>query len=172
MNGRYYRKNVNLEVEPWLHYFIVTSAFINLGLAAFTFVFQIMHPRARLVNYSFIYPLVSFRRNMGRFFLIILALQSADKINALFQELYIKDLSLPYYEIDYDVPNKSPETKVCQFMGLLTTFFDYMSEFYALWFAVIIKQIIKDPIHKLQKLILFFHVITFIVSAFLTGVLA
>lgn len=57
-------------------------------------------------------------------------------------------------------------------MGLLTTFFDYMSEFYALWFAVIIKQIIKDPIHKLQKLILFFHVITFIVSAFLTGVLA
>jgi hypothetical protein len=109
---------------------------------------------------------------MGRFFLIILALQSADKVNALFQELYIKDLSLLYYEIDYDVPNKSSETKVCQFMGLLTTFFDYMSEFYALWFAVIIKQIIKDPIHKLQKLILLFHVITFIVSAFLTGVLA
>jgi hypothetical protein len=37
---------------------------------------------------------------MGRFFLIILALQSADKVNALIQELYIKDLSLPYYEID------------------------------------------------------------------------
>lgn len=50
---------------------------------------------------------------MGRFFLIILALQSADKINALLQELYIKDLSLPYYEIDYEVPKKSPQTKVC-----------------------------------------------------------
>lgn len=35
----YYRKNVNLEVEPWLHYFIVTSAIINLSLAAFTFTF-------------------------------------------------------------------------------------------------------------------------------------
>lgn len=86
---------------------------------------------------------------MGRFFLIILALQSTDKINALLQELYIKDLSLPYYEIDYNVLNKSMETKVCQFMGFITTFFDYMSQFYALWFAVLIKMIIKDPIHKL-----------------------
>jgi hypothetical protein len=86
---------------------------------------------------------------MGRFFLIILALQSTDKINALLQELYIKDLSLPYYEIDYNVINKSMETKVCQFMGFITTFFDYMSQFYALWFAVLIKMIIKDPIHKL-----------------------
>lgn len=86
---------------------------------------------------------------MGRFFLIILALQSTDKINALLQELYIKDLSLPYYEIDYNVINKSMETKVCQFMGFITTFFDYMSQFYALWFAVLIKMIIIDPIHKL-----------------------
>lgn len=38
-NSHYYRKNVNLEVEPWLHYFIVTSAIINLSLAAFTFAF-------------------------------------------------------------------------------------------------------------------------------------
>jgi hypothetical protein len=75
---------------------------------------------------------------MGRFFLIILALQSTDKINALLQELYIKDLSIPYYEIEMNVPNKSMETKVCQFMGFLTTFFDYMSQFYALWLAVII----------------------------------
>ena len=86
---------------------------------------------------------------MGRFFLIILFLQSTDKVNALLQELYIKDLSLPYYEIDYEVENKSMETKVCQFMGFLTTFCDYMSQFYALWFAVLIKMIIKDPIHKL-----------------------
>ena len=71
-----------------------------------------------------------------------------------------------------NVPIKSPETKVCQFMGFITTFFDYMSQLYALWFAVLIKQIIKDPIHKLQKMIMFFHVITFVVSATLTGVLS
>ncbi len=65
------------------------------------------------------------------------------------QEFYIEDLSLPYYEIQYNVYPKSTQTKVCQFMGLLTTFCDYASQFYALWFAVLIKQIIKDPIHKL-----------------------
>lgn len=109
---------------------------------------------------------------MGRFFLIILALQSIDKINSLIQELYIGDLSLPYYEIERHVEHKSPETKICQFMGFLTTFCDYMSQFYALWFAVLIKQIIKDPIHKLQKLIYFFHVITFVIAATLTGTLS
>jgi len=57
-------------------------------------------------------------------------------------------------------------------MGFLTTFFDYMSQFYALWFAVLIKMIIKDPIHKLQKAICFFHAITFILSAILTATLA
>ena len=86
---------------------------------------------------------------MGRFFLIILALQSADKFNSLLQELYIGDLSLPYYEIDQKILPKSTKTKVCQFMGFLTTFCDFASQFYALWFAVLIKQIIKDPIHKL-----------------------
>jgi hypothetical protein len=50
---------------------------------------------------------------MGRFFLIILALQSVDKVNALLQELYIKDLSIPYYELDANVEVKSPETMVC-----------------------------------------------------------
>lgn len=50
---------------------------------------------------------------MGRFFLIILALQSADKINSLIQELFIGDLSLPYYEIEKKIEPKSTETKVC-----------------------------------------------------------
>lgn len=45
---------------------------------------------------------------MGRFFLIILALQSVDKFNSLVQELYIGDLSLPYYEIDQKILPKSP----------------------------------------------------------------
>lgn len=57
-------------------------------------------------------------------------------------------------------------------MGFLTTFFDYMSQFYALWFAVLIKMIIKDPIHKLQKAIMFFHIITIVLSAILTAVLS
>ncbi len=34
-----YRKNVNLEVDPWLHYFIVCSASVNLTLAALAFAF-------------------------------------------------------------------------------------------------------------------------------------
>jgi hypothetical protein len=57
-------------------------------------------------------------------------------------------------------------------MGLARTFCDYMSQFYALWFAVAIKLIVKDPIHKLQKAICFFHVITFLISALLTGTLS
>ncbi len=113
-----------------------------------------------------------FRRNLGRFFLIILALQSADKINGLLQEVYIKDLSLPFYELEQNIPNTSMETKVCQFMGFLTTFFDYMSQFYALWFAVLIQHIVKDPIHKIGKLIGFFHFITLLLSATLTAILA
>jgi hypothetical protein len=36
---RYYRKNVNLNVDPWLHNFIVYSSIINLTLAFLTFAF-------------------------------------------------------------------------------------------------------------------------------------
>jgi hypothetical protein len=57
-------------------------------------------------------------------------------------------------------------------MGFLTTFFDYMSQFYALFFAVLIKMIIKDPIHKLEKAIMLFHIITVSLSAVLTAVLS
>ena len=69
-------------------------------------------------------------------------------------------------------PNKSIKTKVCQFMGFLTTFFDYMSQFYGLWFAVLIQRIIKDPIHRIGKLIMCFHIITFLLSSALTAILA
>jgi len=48
------------------------------------------------------------RRNMGRFFLIILGFQSFDKINAIIQEIFIYDLSLPYYEIKENIEFKSP----------------------------------------------------------------
>lgn len=103
---------------------------------------------------------------MGRFFLIILAFQSFDKINAIIQELFIFDLSIPYWEISSgkSYQHLSARTKACQIMGAISVFCDYMSQFYALWFAVLIQQIIKDPIHRLKKLICFFHTITFIIS--------
>lgn len=47
---------------------------------------------------------------MGRFFLIILALQCVDKVGVLVQELYVGDLALPYYEISNKIANKSNET--------------------------------------------------------------
>jgi hypothetical protein len=56
---------------------------------------------------------MTYRRNMGRFFLIILALQSFDKINAIIQEVYISDLSLPYYQIKENVEEFSARTKTC-----------------------------------------------------------
>jgi hypothetical protein len=113
-----------------------------------------------------------YRRNMGRFFLIILALQSYDKVMAIVQELYIGDLSLPYYQIKENFPHISTRTKVCQVMGTFSTFFDYMSQFYALWFAIVIQQIIKDPIHKLQRMICFFHVITFLIACVLITIVS
>ena len=109
---------------------------------------------------------------MGRFFLIILALQSFDKIGAILQILYIDDLNLPYYEISHSVYPKSMKTMFCQVMGFASTFCDYMSQFYALWFAVTIKQVIKDPIHRLQGLICFFHIITLVIAGSLTGTLS
>jgi hypothetical protein len=40
---------------------------------------------------------------MGRFFLIILALQSINILCTIIQELYIGDLALPYYEISQNL---------------------------------------------------------------------
>lgn len=42
-----YRHNINLQIDPWLHYFIVTSASIGLTLALLTFIFQLKHPKSR-----------------------------------------------------------------------------------------------------------------------------
>lgn len=36
-------------------------------------------------------------------------------------------------------------------MGTTKVFCDYMSQLYSLWLAVLIKQILKDPIHKLTR---------------------
>lgn len=47
-------------------------------------------------------------------------------------------------------------------------FCDYMAQLYSFWLAILIKQIIKDPIHKLSRLIYVYHVITVFVSILLT----
>ena len=46
-----------------------------------------------------------FRRNMGRYFLLILFLTTLGKVNILVQELFFDDLSVPFYEIKNEVPN-------------------------------------------------------------------
>ena len=109
---------------------------------------------------------------MGRFFLIILGLQCADKVCTLLQETYVTDLALPYFEISSGALAPSMETKLCQAMGFTQTFCDYMSQFYALWFAVVMKQVVKDPISKHQKQICFFHMATLAISGTLTAVLS
>lgn len=106
---------------------------------------------------------------MGRFFLIILALQSIDMICTVLQLIFIEDLSKPFYEIlSGSKQNQSPQTHLCQSMGFVHTFCDYMSQFYALWFAVLIKQVIKDPIHKMKRMINTIHVLTILIAGGLT----
>ena len=53
-------------------------------------------------------------------------------------------------------------------MGMGKVCCDYMSQLYALWLAVLIKQILKDPIHKLHRQIWCYHITTIIVSFSLT----
>jgi hypothetical protein len=106
---------------------------------------------------------------MGRFFLIILALQSIDMICTVLQSVFIEDLSQPFYEIlRGSQPHRSPQTRLCQTMGFVHTLCDYMSQFYALWFAVLIKQVTKDPIHKMKRMINTFHLLTILIAGGLT----
>eukprot|EP00347_Sterkiella_histriomuscorum_P002290 403368723 len=107
-------------------------------------------------------------RNMGRFFLMILGLQTIDKSLILIQELAFPDLSQVYYEIRVGIYPRSLVTELCQSFGLIKTFIDFLSQFYALWLAVLIKQILKDPIHKINRYIIFYHALTFFISTILT----
>lgn len=56
-----------------------------------------------------------YRKNMGRFFMLILILQTVSKVNLLIQEVFFEDLSLPFFEIEMEIPSnkKSFETKFC-----------------------------------------------------------
>ena len=109
---------------------------------------------------------------MGRFFLLILALQTFDKTNQFIQEIFFQDLNVPFYEIKFHVRPRSPITKLCIYFGAIRIFFDFLSQFYCLWLAVLIKQILKDPIHRLNRYIWIYNAITIIVSLGLTGVIS
>lgn len=107
---------------------------------------------------------------MGRFFLLILVLKTLSKINILIQEVLFDDMSIPYYEIKngIDDTQKSYYTKFCQWSGGVNIFTSFLSQFYCLWLAVLIKQILKDPIHRLNRYIYTYHIITILISLGMT----
>lgn len=82
--------------------------------------------------------------------------------------MLIPDRSLPYYEVLEEVTPKHFVTKMCAFLGVIKILVYYLSQFYALWLAVLIKQILKDPIHRLNRYIIFYHIVTFLVAIILT----
>mmetsp|Transcript_41 Transcript_41/g.44 ORF Transcript_41/g.44 Transcript_41/m.44 type:complete len:220 (-) Transcript_41:1592-2251(-) len=108
---------------------------------------------------------------MGRLFFIILAFQTVDRLNYLIQLRYVGDLSLPYYQIDNNILPLALETWVCKYCGALKCFCDFMAQIYAFWVAFIIKQILKDPIHKVNSQVICYHVTTIFFSLILLGVL-
>lgn len=72
----------------------------------------------------------------------------------------------------YSVEEKSFETKFCQWAGSVAIFTSFLSQFYCLFLAVLIKQVLKDPIHRLNRYIYFYHFLTILISLLLTGVIA
>lgn len=111
---------------------------------------------------------------MGRYFLLILLLTTLGKVNILVQELFFDDLSVPFYEIKNGVPNseKSLQTRFCQWAGGLSLFTNFLSQFYILWVAVLIKQVLKDPIHRLSRYKHFYNVLTILICLILTGIIS
>ena len=105
---------------------------------------------------------------MGRFFLIILGTQCVDKVIYLIQVVAIPDLSLPYWEIDKGISPRSLETKLCVVIGFCKVICDFMAQIYAFFLALLITQVLKDPIHKLQGYIYLYHAITITISLALT----
>lgn len=64
---------------------------------------------------------------MGRFFLLILLLQTIDKTNCFLQELFFPNLSDVFYEINYDVVPRSAKTKLCMYFGFVKTLVGFLS---------------------------------------------
>jgi hypothetical protein len=111
---------------------------------------------------------------MGRYFLLILFLTTLGKVNIFVQEIFFDDLSLPYYEIKNGVPwdRMSLETKFCQWAGAISLFTNFLSQFYCLWVAVLIKQVLKDPIHRLNRFKHLYNVLTIVICLVLTGIIS
>ena len=107
---------------------------------------------------------------MGRYYLLILGLQTIDKTNLFLQEIMFPDLSKVFWEVTMGVPSnkRSIETQTCVIFGALRNFIGFLSMFYVLWIAVMLKQIIKDPIHRMKRYKVFYHTFTVIISLGLT----
>jgi len=91
-----------------------------------------------------------------------------DQINYIVTFLWVHNLSIPYYEIDNKVHTKSFKTELCQGIGVAKVFTDFMSMFYTFFIALLIKQIISNPIDKIRKYSIAYHVIAFLCSLTLT----
>lgn len=104
---------------------------------------------------------------MGRFFLLILILNTIDKANIFMQEIFFRDLSPIYFELKYHVWPRMIETKFCMLFGFIKSFVDFLSQFYTLWLAVLIKQILKDPIHRLNRYMILYHILTILICMLL-----
>lgn len=78
---------------------------------------------------------------MGRYFLLILGLQTIDKTNLFFQELLFSDLSRVFWEVNAGVPNdhRALETKTCVIFGAFRNCIGFLSMFYVLWIAIMLK---------------------------------
>jgi hypothetical protein len=74
-----------------------------------------------------------------------------------------------YYELFYHIMPRSLETKLCIYFGFIKTLVDFLCQFYTLWLAVLIKQILKDPIHRLNRYIIFYHVLTVLICLLLAA---
>jgi protein-S-isoprenylcysteine O-methyltransferase Ste14 len=92
-----------------------------------------------------------------------------DKVHFLLQEIFLIDLSRPYWEIDKKIWPRSAVTHACVVFGVCKVFCDFMAQMYAFWLALLIKQVIKDPIHKLKGKIILYHIITVVVSLVMTA---
>ena len=51
---------------------------------------------------------------------------------------------------------------------MIRVFCDYTAQLYTFWLAVLIKQIIKNPIAKLNALIKVYHAVTIVLAILLT----
>jgi hypothetical protein len=54
------------------------------------------------------------------------------------------------------------------YFGFIKTIVNFLSLFYTLWLAVLIKQILKDPIHRLNRYMILYHFLTVLACVLLS----